>query len=162
MIRPAPDRLPHTLHRPHMLRLRALSLLSFATIACTLNHPSTGAEGRTAPRMTSVSRAPKDTLFARAFAAMKERGYTEITSDVASAQVRGKSPRGTSVIVAFTAMEDSTRVTVTAGEGGPRGPGIDSEALATVLTLMSDITRPPGAVGDSTGARSAPPAALRQ
>ena len=145
-----------------MHRLRALVLLSLAAIACTLNHPSTGSEGRTAPRMTSVSRAPKDTLFARAFAAMKERGYTEITSDLPSAQVRGKSPRGTSVIVALTAMEDSTRVTVTAGEGGRRGPGIDSEALATVLTLMSDITRPPGAVGDSTRVRPAPPAAIRQ
>jgi len=161
VIRTAPDRFTHTSHRPHMFRLRALALLSFAAIACTLNHPSTGAEGRTAPRMTSVSRAPKDTLFARAFAAMKERGYAEITSDVPSAQVRGKNPRGTSVIVAFTDMKDSTRVTVTAGAGGPRGPGIDSEALATVLTLMSDITRPPGAVGDSAGVRSAPPAMLR-
>lgn len=99
--------------------------------------------------MTTVSRAPKDTLFARAFAAMKERGYTEITSDVPSAQVRGKSPHGTSVIVAFKPMGDSTSVTVTAGEGGSRGPGIDSEALATVLTLMSDITRPPGVIADS-------------
>lgn len=96
--------------------------------------------------MTAFARAPRDTVFARAFAAMKERGYTEITPDAPSAEVRGKSPKGTSVIVALAPMGDSTRVTVTAGVGGTRGPGIDSEALSTVLTLMQDITRPPGAV----------------
>ena len=132
-----------------MPRIRILVLLSAAALACTINRPSTGATGRTAPQMTTVAREPRDTLFARAFAAMKERGYTEITPDAPSAQVRGKSPKGTSVIVALQPMGDSTRVTVTAGVGGTRGPGIDSEALATVLTLMSDITRPPGAVGDS-------------
>jgi hypothetical protein len=52
------------------------------------------------------------------------------------------------VVVQFIPMSDSTRVTVTAGVGATRGPGIDSEALATVLTLMSDITRPPGAAAD--------------
>lgn len=133
-----------------MHRTRVLLLLAAVTLGCTLNRPSTGATGRTAPQMTSVARAPRDTLFARAFAAMKERGYTEITPDAAAAEVRGKSPKGTSVIVAFNSMGDSTRVTVTAGVGATRGPGIDSEALATVLTLMSDITRPPGAVADST------------
>lgn len=100
--------------------------------------------------MTTVARESRDTLFARAFAAMKERGYTEISPDAPSAQVRGKSPKGTSVIVALDPMGDSTRVTVTAGVGTTRGPGIDSEALATVLTLMQDITRPPGATADST------------
>ena len=54
------------------------------------------------------------------------------------------------MIVALDSMGDSTRVTVTAGVGGTRGPGIDSEALATVLTLMSDITRPAGATADTT------------
>ena len=82
-------------------------------------------------------------------AEMKEQGYTEISPDSPSAEVRGKSPRGTSVVVGFDTMGDSTRVTVTAGRDAPAGPGIDSEALATVLTLMSDITRPPGAVADS-------------
>ena len=132
-----------------MPRIRILVLLSIAALACTLNRPSTGAAGRTAPQMTTVAREPRDTLFARAFAAMKERGYTEITPDAPAAQVRGKSPKGTSVIVALEPLGDSTRVTVTAGVGGTRGPGIDSEALATVLTLMSDITRPPGATADS-------------
>jgi len=133
-----------------MPRIRILALLSAAALACTINRPSTGATGRTAPQMTTVAREPRDTLFARAFAAMKERGYTEITPDAPAAQVRGKSPKGTSVIVALDTMGDSTRVTVTAGVGGTRGPGIDSEALATVLTLMSDITRPPAVTRDST------------
>jgi len=132
-----------------MHRTRILLLLA-AAIGCTLSRPSTGATGRTAPQMTTVAREPRDTLFARAFAAMKERGYTEITPDAPAAEVRGKSPRGTSVIVAFNSMGDSTQVTVTAGAGGPRGPGIDSEALATVLTLMADITRPPATTRDST------------
>lgn len=134
---------------PFMHRTRALLLIAAATLACTINRPSTGATGRTAPQMTTVAREPRDTLFARAFAAMKERGYTEITPDAPAAEVRGKSPKGTSVIVALGAMGDSTRVTVTAGVGPTRGAGIDSEALSTVLTLMSDITRPPGAVADS-------------
>ena len=143
------ERLTHST-RPFMHRTRALLLIVAAgTLACTLNKPSTGATGRTAPQMTTVAREPRDTLFARAFAAMKVRGYTEITPDAPSAEVRGKSPKGTSVIVALSPMGDSTRVTVTAGVGGTRGPGIDSEALSTVLTLMSDITRPPGAVADS-------------
>ena len=133
-----------------MSRTGILVLLSAATLACTINRPSTGATGRTAPQMTTVAREPSDTLFARAFTAMKERGYTEISPDAPASQVRGKSPKGTSVIVALEPMGDSTRVTVTAGVGGTRGPGIDSEALSTVLTLMSDITRPPGAVADST------------
>jgi hypothetical protein len=145
--------LPRTISHstpPFMPRIRILVLLSAAALACTVNRPSTGAPGRTAPQMTTVARESRDTLFARAFAAMKERGYTEITPDAPSAQVRGKSPKGTSVIVALDPMGDSTRVTVTAGVGATRGPGIDSEALATVLTLMSDITRPPGATADST------------
>ena len=145
--------LPRTISHstlPFMPRIRILVLLSAAALACTLNRPSTGAPGRTAPQMTTVARESRDTLFARAFAAMKERGYTEITPDAPSAQVRGKSPKGTSVIVALDPMGDSTRVTVTAGVGTTRGPGIDSEALATVLTLMSDITRPAGATADST------------
>ena len=133
-----------------MSRSSILALLSAATLACTLNRPSTGATGRTAPQMSTVTREPRDTLFGRAFAAMKVRGYTEITPDAAAAEVRGKSPKGTSVIVALNPMGDSTRVTVTAGVGETRGPGIDSEALATVLTLMSDITRPPGAVADTS------------
>lgn len=134
-----------------MSRIRntaALLLVSASAFACTLNRPSTGDTGRTAPQMTTVARESRDTLFARAFAAMKERGYTEISPDAPANEVRGKSPRGTSVIVQFSPVSDSTRVTVTAGVGGTRGAGIDSEALATVLTLMSDITRPPGAAAD--------------
>ena len=133
-----------------MSRIRILVLLSAATLACTLNRPSTGATGRTAPQMTTVAHESRDTLFARAFNAMKVRGYTEITPDAPAAEVRGKSPKGTSVIVALNAMGDSTRVTVTAGVGGPRRPGIDSEALATGLSLMSDITRTPGVSADSS------------
>jgi len=148
------DRAPATLtlhSKPlSMPRLSSLILLSPPTLPCTINRPSPGAPGRTAPQMTTIARESRDTLFARAFAAMKERGYTEITPDAPAAEVRGKSPKGTSVIVALDPMGDSTRVTVTAGVGGTRGPGIDSEALATVLTLMSDITRPPGAMADST------------
>ena len=140
--------LPHSTES-FMPRIRILVLLSIAALACTINRPSTAPPGRTAPQMTTVAREPRDTLFARAFAAMKERGYTEITPDAPAAQVRGKSPKGTSVIVALAPMGDSTRVTVTAGVGTTRGPGIDSEALATVLTLMSDITRPPAAADSS-------------
>jgi hypothetical protein len=136
-----------------MVRIRSMAalllLVSASALACTLNRPSTGDTGRTAPQMTTVAREPRDTLFGRTFAAMKERGYTEISPDAPANEVRGKSPKGTSVIVQFNAMGDSTRVTVTAGVGGTRGPGIDSEALATVLTLMSDITRPAAAVADS-------------
>jgi hypothetical protein len=128
-----------------------LALVSIAALACTLNRPSTGATGRTAPQTTRVARQPVDTLFMRAVSAMKLRGYTEISPDAPAAQVRGKSPRGTSVIVAFAAMGDSTRVTVTAGGAGPRGPGIDSEALATVLTLIADITGPPAAANPAAG-----------
>ncbi len=146
-----PGTTPHSTPR-FMSRLPLLALLSAAALACTINHPSTGATGRTAPQMTTVAREPQDTLFARAFAAMKERGYTEITPDAPAAEVRGKSPTGTSVIVALKPMGDSTQVTVTAGVGGVRGPGIDKEALATVLTLMSDISRPRGATADSTRA----------
>ena len=117
--------------------------------ACTLNRPSTGA-GRTAPMMMTMSAAPRDTLFARAFAAMRGRGYTEITPDVPASQVRGKSPQGTSVIVAFASgTADSTRVTVSASSERPSAK-MDTDALATVLTLMADITRPPGAVSDSS------------
>jgi hypothetical protein len=146
----APPRItPHSTPR-FMSRLSIFVLASAAAVACTINHPSTGATGRTAPQMTTVAHAPRDTLFARAFAAMKERGYTEISPDTQGSEVRGKSPKGTSVIVALKPMGDSTQVTVTAGVGGTRGPGIDSEALATVLTLMSDIARPPGAAADST------------
>jgi hypothetical protein len=133
-----------------MPRIRILVLLSAAALACTISRPSTGATGRTAPQMTTVAREPRDTLFARAFAAMKERGYTEITPDAPAGEVRGKSPKGTSVIVAFSPIGDSTQVTVTAGVGGTRGPWIDSEALATVLTLMSDIARPAAIMRDST------------
>ena len=132
-----------------MSRIRLL-IVPLLALACTINRPSAGAPGRTAPQMVTVAGEPRDTLFARAFAAMKERGYTEITPDAPAAQVRGKSPKGTSVIVALAPMGDSTRVTVSAGVGGTRGPGIDSEALATVLTLMSDITRPAAVRGDAT------------
>ena len=116
--------------------------------ACTLNRPSTG-PGRTNPITTSVTATSRDTLFARAFAAMRERGYTEITPDTAAHQVRGKSPRGTSVIVSLDAVRgDSTRVTVSAGRD-QRAIGMDTEALSTAQTLMADITRPPGAMIDS-------------
>jgi hypothetical protein len=133
------------------MKLFAAVLLTLST--CTLNRPSTGDPGRTAPVMTTTTATPRDSLFARAFAAMKERGYTEITPDTAAHQVRGKSPRGTSVIVALVAAGgDSTRVSVSAS-GDRRSIGIDSEAMATVMTLMADVTRPAGATPDSTARR---------
>lgn len=129
--------------------MKLLLIPALLLAACTLNRPSTG-PGRTAPMMMTVTATSRDTLLARAFAAMRERGYTEITPDAPANQVRGKSPNGTSVIVALAAATgDSTRVTVTAA-GDRRSAGIDSEALATVLTLMADITRPPGVKSDST------------
>lgn len=133
--------------------MRLLLIPALVVSACTLNRPSTGGAGRTAPMTVRTTATPRDSLFRRAFAAMRERGYTEITPDTAAAQVRGKSPRGTSVIVALAAATgDSTRVTISA-EGDRRSIGIDSEALATVLTLMADVTRPPGAVADTTARR---------
>ena len=133
----------------HRLLAGVLAGTLAGTLACTLNKPSTGATGRTAPQMTTVAREPRDTLFARAFAAMRERGYTEITPDTAAHQVRGKSPHGTSVIVSFDAVPgDSTRVTISATRD-QRSIGMDTEALSTAQTLMADITRPPGAMIDS-------------
>jgi hypothetical protein len=131
--------------------MKLLSCTILLVAACTLNRPSTGGPGRTAPAMTTTTATPRDTLLARAFAAMRERGYTEITPDAPAGQVRGKSPRGTSVIVAlFAGTADSTRVTVSAS-GDRRSIGIDAEALSTVMTLMADVTRPAGATaGDST------------
>ncbi|HEX2781662.1 MAG TPA: TonB family protein [Gemmatimonadaceae bacterium] len=131
-----------------------LIALALVLSSCTLNRPSTGDPGRTAPAMSTVTATPRDTLFARAFAAMRQRGYTEISPDAPAAQVRGKSSRGTSVTVAFAAAAgDSTRVTVSAA-GDRRSIGIDAEALSTVMTLMADVTRPPGATASDSTARA--------
>jgi hypothetical protein len=127
------------------LRLAAIFLLA---AACTLNRPSTG-PGRTNPMTTAVTATSRDTLFARAFAAMRERGYTEITPDTAAHQVRGKSPHGTSVTVSLDAVAgDSTRVTISAA-GDRRSIGMDTEAMSTAQTLMADVTRPVGVMVDS-------------
>ena len=129
------------------MKLFAAAVLTLST--CTLNRPSTGDPGRTAPIMTTTTATPRDALFARAFAAMKERGYTDITADTAARQVRGKSPRGTLVIVALVAAGgDSTRVSISASEDR-RSIGIDTEAMATVRTLMADVARPPGVMIDA-------------
>lgn len=97
---------------------------------------------RPGPEMSTTSAEHRDTLFARAVAAVKGRGYTEISLDQPHWQVRAKSPARLSVLITLTALGDSTKVSVQA-TGEPRTAGLDTDAMATVLTLMSDIAPPP-------------------
>lgn len=97
---------------------------------------------RPGPEMSTTTAESRDTLFARAVAAVKERGYTEISPDQPHWQVRAKSPTRLSVLITLTPVGDSTKVSVQA-IGDPRTAGLDTDAMATVLTLMSDIAPPP-------------------
>lgn len=97
---------------------------------------------RPGPEMSRTTAESRDTLFARALATVKERGYTEISADQPHWQVRAKTPTQLSVVISLTAVGDSTKVTVQAA-GEPRKAGLDTDAMATVLTLMSDIAPPP-------------------
>lgn len=101
---------------------------------------------QTGPEMSTTTFENRDTLFARALAAVKERGYTEITADQPRWQVRAKSPTRLSVVISLVPAGDSTTITVRASGDRPSA-GIDSDAMATVLTLMSDIAPPPARPG---------------
>jgi hypothetical protein len=97
---------------------------------------------RTGPEMSSMTAENRDSLFARAVAAVHERGYTEVSPDQPHWQVRAKTPTRVSVLILFVPTGDSTKVTIQAS-GERHTAGIDTDAMATVLTLMSDIAPPP-------------------
>ena len=134
-----------------MSRLALLAALLAAT-ACSQPVRVTGAgqlPTPTTPRdvgpsMSTVTTLTRDTVFARTVAAMRDRGYTQVTPDTAAGQVRGKSPDGVSIVVEATSLEGRTTVTVR-GFRDQTGAGLDSAAMAQVLTLMSTIAPPPGA-----------------
>lgn len=132
-------------------RRASLAAAAAMAAACMVNRPSTGAT-RPGPETTTVSAAPRDTLFARALSAMRGNGFTEVSPDPAAGEVRGKSPHGVQVRITLSASRDSTQVRIRS-EGEPRGPGIDSQAMATVLALASAISAPDGAASDSSLAR---------
>jgi hypothetical protein len=102
---------------------------------------------RPGPEMSTTTAENRDTLFARAVAALKGRGYTEITPDQPHWQVRAKNPSRLSVVISFVPAGDSTKVTIQAASDH-RTPGLDTDAMATVLTLMSDIAPPPAVRAD--------------
>lgn len=133
-------------------RFFAVAVFSFAAsgFACNpkLDRPAPPL-GRTGPEMSTTTAENRDTLFARALAAVKERGYTEITPDQPHLQVRAKSPTRLSVLITLTPLGDSTKVSVQAS-GEPRTAGLDRDAMATVLTLMSDIAPPPARPAGTT------------
>ena len=97
---------------------------------------------RSGPEMSSTTAENRDTLFARAVAAVRVRGYTEVSPDQPHWQVRAKTPSRVSVVISFAPAGDSTKVTVQAN-GERHTAGIDTDAMATVLTLMSDFVPPP-------------------
>jgi hypothetical protein len=119
--------------------------------ACTMNRP-VAETTRPGPEASTVSGVPRDTLFARALAAVRAQGFTEISPDPAAGQVRAKSRDGMQIRITLSPTGDSTQVRITT-EGDPRGPGMDSQAMATVLALASAISAPNGARRDSTLAR---------
>ena len=133
-----------------MLRRFCTLALAVGAMACNpkLDHP-TPPIGRTGPEMSRTTAENRDTLFARALAAVRVRGYTEVSPDLAHWQVRAKTPTQLSVVIMLVPDGDSTKVTVQAN-GERKTAGIDTDAMATVLTLMSDIAPPPAA-------KSAPP-----
>jgi hypothetical protein len=127
-----------------MLRRCLVLTLTLGSLACAnakLDRPAPPI-GRTGPEMSTTTAENRDTLFARAVAAVKERGYTEVSPDQPHWQVRAKSPTRVAVIITLLPAGDSTKVTVQA-QGDHPTAGIDSDAMATVLTLMSDIAPPP-------------------
>jgi hypothetical protein len=97
---------------------------------------------RSGPEMSSMTAENRDTLFARALAAVRERGYTEVSPDQPHWQVRAKTPTRISVVISLVPAGDSTKVMIQA-TGERHSPGLDTDAMATVLTLMSDIAPPP-------------------
>ena len=129
-----------------MLRWACVVAVAFVAIACgnaKIDRPSPPL-ARIGPEMSRTTSENRDTLFARALRAVRERGYTEISSDQLHWEVRAKSPTRLSVVVSLVPAGDSTRVTVQAS-GDRRSAGIDNDAMSTVLTLMSDIAPPPSA-----------------
>ena len=120
-----------------------LAILLGAALACNpkIDRPAPPV-ARNGPEMSSMTAANRDTLFARAVAAVRERGYTEVSPDQPHWQVRAKTPTRVSVVISLLPAGDSTKVTIQA-DGERHTAGIDSDAMATVLTLMSDIAPPP-------------------
>ena len=112
------------------------------TPAGELPSPTTAREA--GPSMSTITTLGRDAVLARALAAMRERGYTEVTPDTARGQVRGKSPDGVSIVVEAVSLDTRTTVMVR-GFRDQTGAGLDSAAMAQVLTLMSTIAPPPGA-----------------
>jgi len=130
----------------HWLRLRRrlqLAILLGSALACNpkIDRPAPPI-ARAGPEMSTTTAKNRDTLFARAVAVVRERGYTEISPDQLHWQVRAKSPTRVSVVIWLVPSGDSTTVIVQAS-GERHSPGIDTDAMATVLTLMSDIAPPP-------------------
>ena len=130
----------------HWLCLRRrfhLAILLGSALACNpkIDRPAPPI-ARAGPEMSTTTAENRDTLFARAVAAVRERGYTEVSPDQPHWQVRGRSPTRVSVVISFVPAGDSTKVTIEAS-GERHSPGIDTDAMATVLTLMSDIAPPP-------------------
>lgn len=125
---------------PHRLQL---VILLGGALACNpkIDRPAPPIT-RTGPEMSTTTAENRDTIFARAVAAVRERGYTEVSPDQPHWQVRAKSPTGVSVVISFVPAGDSTKVVIQAS-GERHTPGIDTDAMATVLTLMSDIAPPP-------------------
>ena len=132
----------------------AIAAVAFATgvaATCTVNRPSPEVT-RPGPEATTVSAVPRDTLFVRALAAVRAQGFTEVTPDPAAWQVRGKSRDGMQIRITLSPTGDSTQVRISS-EGDPRGPGMDSQAMATVLALASAISAPNGTRRDTIRAR---------
>lgn len=126
-------------------RFRCLEVALFVggTLACNpkIDRPAPPIT-RSGPEMSSMTAENRDTLFARAVAAVRERGYTEVSPDQPHWQVRAKTPTSVSVVISFVPSGDSTKVTIQA-TGERHTAGLDTDAMATVLTLMSDIAPPP-------------------
>lgn len=129
-------------HVPRLHRLQLAVLLGGA-LACNpkIDRPAPPIT-RSGPEMSTTTAENRDTLFVRAVAAVRERGYTEISPDQPHWQVRAKSPTRLSVVISLVPAGDSTKVTIQAN-AERHSPGLDTDAMATVLTLMSDIAPPP-------------------
>jgi hypothetical protein len=130
------------LFRPRFRRLQ-LAILVGGALACNskIDRPAPPIT-RSGPEMSSMTAENRDTLFARALAAVRERGYTEVSPDQPHWQVRAKTPARVAVVISFVPTGDSTKVTIQA-TGERHTAGLDADAMATVLTLMSDIAPPP-------------------
>ena len=127
----------------HCFRRLHLTFLLGGALACNpkIDRPAPPIT-RSGPEMSTTTAKSRDTLFARAVAAVRERGYTEISPDQFHWLVRAKTPTRVSLVISLVPVGDSTKVTIQ-GSGERHGPGLDTDALSTVLTLMSDIAPPP-------------------